>query len=160
MPIQSLLSDSPAVTMSLGKTLARHARPGDIVCLYGDLGSGKTTLVKGLASGLGIDPVKVNSPTFVLMNAYQGRIPVYHFDFYRLERAEEIAAIGYEEFLYGEGVSVIEWAERFGNLAPKENLSLRFVHQGEDQRLIEFSAQGQRYQELLQKMRPHEIARA
>lgn len=160
MQIQPLSSDSPVTTMSLGKTLARYARPGDIVCLYGDLGSGKTTLVKGLADGLGIDPVKVNSPTFVLMNAYSGRIPIYHFDFYRLERAEEIAAIGYEEFLYGNGVSVIEWAERFGNLVPKENLSLRFVHQGEDKRLIQFSAQGQRYQELLQKMRAHATARA
>lgn len=160
MQIQQLLSYSPAITMSLGKTLAHYAKPGDIFCLYGDLGSGKTTLVKGIANGFGIDPVKVNSPTFVLMNAYQGRIPMYHFDFYRLERTAEIAAIGYEEFLYGSGVSVIEWSERFGNLAPKERLSLRFVHQGEDKRLIEFSAQGQRYQELLQKMRLHEISRA
>ena len=99
------------------------------MCLQGDLGSGKTTFIKGVAKGLKIAPAKVNSPTFVLMNAYQGRLPVprsgtysagqaglplYHFDLYRLEKMDEIGAIGYEEFLYGDGVAVVEWPSAWG----------------------------------------------
>lgn len=146
------LSHNASQTTKLGERVSRELKPGDILCLFGDLGSGKTTFVKGLAKGLGIRPNKVNSPTFVIMNAYEAKLPLYHFDFYRLDKTTEIAGIGCEEFLYGHGVSVIEWAQRFGELAPKENLSLRFSHQGEDQRLIEFSAHGSRHNELLRKI--------
>ncbi len=154
-----ILSPNATQTAKLGERLAKQLDGGDILCLYGDLGSGKTTFVKGLAKGLGIDPMKVNSPTFVLMNVYDGRRPVYHFDFYRLDNTKEIAAIGYDEFLYGEGVSVIEWADRFGPLVPQENLGLRFTHQGGDLRLIEFSASGEHYQKILERVVAYEPAR-
>jgi tRNA threonylcarbamoyladenosine biosynthesis protein TsaE len=147
-----VLSHTAEQTTHLGQSLARYLERGDILCLFGDLGSGKTTFVKGLAKGMGIKPDQVSSPTFVLMNAYESKLPLYHFDFYRLESNAEISGIGYDEFLYGHGVSVIEWAERFGTLAPKESLNLRFTHQGEDQRLIEFSAQGKHYEDLLQRI--------
>ncbi len=151
-----MLSKSAEQTIALGERLARHFKKGDIVCLQGDLGAGKTTFIKGVAKGLKIASEKVNSPTFVLMNAYQGRLPagqaglpLYHFDLYRLENTGEIGAIGYEEFLYGDGVSVIEWAERLGTLTPKEYLRVELKHKGENERSIKVSAVGKKYHEYL-----------
>lgn len=144
-----ILSKNTEQTIALGERLAKHLKKGDIVCLQGDLGAGKTTFIKGVAKGLKIAPVKVNSPTFILMNAYQGRLPLYHFDLYRLEKMEEIGAIGYEEFLYGDGVSVIEWAERLGVLTPKEYLRVELKHKGENERSIKVSAVGKKYYEYL-----------
>ena len=145
----NVLSKSTDQTLELGEKLAKHLRKGDIVCLEGDLGSGKTTLIKGIAQGLKIAPEKVNSPTFVLMNAYHGRLPLYHFDLYRLEAIHEISSIGYEEFLYGDGVAVIEWAERLGQLTPKEYLRVELKHKSENERSIKLSAVGKKYHEYL-----------
>ncbi len=144
-----ILSKNAEQTIALGERLAKYFKKGDIVCLEGDLGAGKTTLIKGVAKGLKIAAEKVNSPTFVLMNAYQGRLPLYHFDLYRLENTGEISAIGYEEFLYGDGVSVIEWAERLGALTPKEYLRVELKHKGENERSIKISAVGKKYHEYL-----------
>ena len=136
-------------TIRCGEQLARHLKVGDIVCLQGDLGSGKTTLVKGMAKGLGVSPQKVHSPTFVLMNIYKGKSPLYHFDFYRLDKVQEIPIIGYDEFLYGQGVAVIEWPERMGDLLPTERLDIKLTHQGENERRLEFYAVGKRAQQIL-----------
>ncbi|MCK5215223.1 MAG: tRNA (adenosine(37)-N6)-threonylcarbamoyltransferase complex ATPase subunit type 1 TsaE [Candidatus Omnitrophica bacterium] len=157
MAKNQILTQSAEETMALAKRLARHLKGGAIICLYGDLGCGKTTFVKGMASGLKINPTKVNSPTFVLMNIYEGKSPLYHFDFYRLETVDEIGAIGYDEFLYGDGISVIEWAERFGSLLPKEYLSVKFSHKGEGKRLLRFQAKGGKYKELLIKATQSQI---
>lgn len=146
-----LTSHSEQETIQFGAALARHFRAGDIICLFGDLGSGKTTLVKGIAKGLRISPKKVNSPSYVLMNCYEGRLPLFHFDFYRLEKPDEIASIGYEEFVHGNGVAVIEWAERFGGLLPDENLSIRLSCKKENERLIKLAAKGQRYETLIHR---------
>ena len=148
-----ILSKSTDQTIKLGERLAKHLRKGDIFCLQGDLGSGKTTLIKGIAKGLKIASEKVTSPTFVLMNAYEGRLPLYHFDLYRLEEIHEISSIGYEEFLYGDGVAVIEWAERLGALTPKEYLRIELAHKGEDQRLIKIFPAGTRYSQLVDSLR-------
>ena len=137
-------------TIDLGERLGRNLRRGDIVCLFGDLGGGKTTFVKGLAKGLKVKLNSVNSPTFVLMNIYEGKIPLYHFDLYRLRNTEELQHIGYEEFLYGEGIAAIEWAERLEDLLPKEHLAVRFEHKDEGRR-INFSAKGKRYQEMISR---------
>ena len=136
--------------MRLGQQLARHFKPGDILCLSGDLGSGKTTLVKGIAKGLKIKESDVVSPTFVLMNIYEGKLPLYHFDFYRLEDIKEIAAIGYDEFLYGTGVAVIEWAERLGELMPKERLEVHLHYGNQAERVIALIPRGERYKHLMQ----------
>src|SRR3989344_4772163 len=141
----NVLSKSTDQTLELGEKLAKHLRKGDIVCLEGDLGSGKTTLIKGIAKGLKIASEKVNSPTFVLMNAYHGRLPLYHFDLYRLETTGEIGVIGYEEFLYGDGVAVVEWAERLGDLTPKEHLRIDLTHKEENVRKIKITAAGDHY---------------
>ena len=137
-----ILSKSEKETIRLGEQLAKSLRRGDIVCLCGDLGSGKTTFVKGLAKGLKASPLKVNSPTFVLLNIYKGKWPIFHFDLYRLSRAQEIASTGCDEFFYGNGVAVVEWAEKLGEFIPKEYIQVRFVHAGKDKRSITISAQG------------------
>ncbi len=149
-------SNSEEQTKQWARNLAAVLKPSSIICLYGELGTGKTTFVKGLAQGLKIASEKVNSPTFVLMNVYEGRLPVYHFDFYRLEEIKEIERLGYEEFFYGEGVAVVEWADRLKELLPQERLDIHIEHhignEKEKSRHFQFSAHGQRYEEILQRM--------
>lgn len=139
-------------TRQFGKKLAKLLKRGDVLCLFGDLGTGKTTLVKGLAEGLNVKKGEVSSPTFVLMNIYEGRLPMFHFDLYRLESEQEIAAIGAEEFLYDDGVCVIEWAEKMKTLMPAEYLSLRLEHGGDDARVIRIGANGKRYDDVITKL--------
>lgn len=109
---------SPEETYELGKTLGRQAQPGEVYCLNGDLGVGKTVFTQGFASGLGIaEPV--NSPTFTIVQQYDdGRMPLYHFDVYRIGDVEEMEEIGYEDCFYGEGVCLIEWPELIAELLP------------------------------------------
>lgn len=146
-------SQSVGDTKDIAYQIASGLKKGDIICLYGDLGSGKTTFVKGLTKRLKIEEDVVNSPTFVLMNVYEGKLPVYHFDLYRLEDIGEIAAIGYEEFLYGDGVAVVEWADRLKTMKPKEFLSVELKHKGEDKRQIVLSSLTSRYSSLIEKLK-------
>jgi len=108
-----VISKSVKETINIGKSLARKLKKGDIICLFGELGSGKTVLTKGIACGLKIPKEEVISPTFVLIRQYQkGDLPIYHFDLYRLKSPDDIALLGYEEYFYDQGVSVIEWPDR------------------------------------------------
>lgn len=132
----SRISKSQQETMALGATFARNLKPGDIVFLKGDLGAGKTVFTKGIAQALGLKPQTVNSPTFVLMNFYEGRLPLYHFDLYRLETMKELRSVSFDEYFYGKGISVVEWAERLGALSPKEFWDIQLTHQGGDTRGI------------------------
>lgn len=111
-------TNSPAETLQFGAKLAYLLEPGDVLCLHGDLGAGKTHLVKGISRGLGILEQLVNSPTFTLIHEYQGRLPVYHFDLYRVKDVSELRDIGAEDYLYGTGVCVIEWPEIIENDLP------------------------------------------
>lgn len=105
-------------TIEIARKAAKTLQPGDILCLNGDLGVGKTVFAKGLAEGLEI-PDDVVSPTFTILKEYHsGRIPLYHFDVYRIEDPDEMAEVGFDEYLYGDGVSVIEWSERIPELIP------------------------------------------
>ncbi len=122
----SLRTNSADETIEVGQEMGRLLRKGDIVALYGELGSGKTTLVKGLAKGLGVvDDRTITSPTFVIINLYKGRLPVYHIDLYRLKNIDNIYEIGYEEYFYGDGVTVIEWAEKAEPLIAKKSIRVR-----------------------------------
>jgi len=112
-------TNSAEETFALGKQLGEQAKKGDIFCLSGNLGVGKTVFTKGFAVGLGITE-PVNSPTFTIVQEYNGRIPFYHFDVYRIEEPEEMDEIGYEEYFFGEGACMIEWAELIEELIPKE----------------------------------------
>ncbi len=132
-------SFSPAETREFGKELGKKASAGQIYCLDGDLGAGKTVFTQGFAEGLGIDDT-VNSPTFVILQEYDdGRMPLYHFDVYRIEDTEEMYEIGCEEFFYGEGVCLVEWASRIEPLLPDDSIRVtieRDPSRGDDYRLI------------------------
>lgn len=125
--------------MALGERLAAYLGPGDVVALYGDLGAGKTHLVKGVCGALGVPAAAVNSPTFTLVNEYDGgRMPVYHFDAYRIRGTAEFFEMGYEEYFFGEGLCLVEWPEHVEALLPPHTLRLRLLHRGADRRRIEW----------------------
>ena len=140
MPKVSLTSNSEEETIACAQRFARKLKVGDIVFLQGELGSGKTTFAKGLAQAFKINSKRVNSPTFVLMNYYKGKLPIYHFDLYRLENLKTLAEqeIGhfFDEYFYGEGISLIEWPERLGGHKPEQYYLVQFKHKGEHKRTI------------------------
>lgn len=130
-------SASSAETWAIGRQLGGQLAPGAILCLFGDLGAGKTTLVKGIAEGLhGQGMAEVTSPTFTYLNIYAGAIPLYHFDLYRLRDADEFLSMGFEEFLHAGGVCCVEWSEKIKPLIPAEALHVTLTHQGGDNRTI------------------------
>ena len=132
------ISNSVEDTIGVGFKLARKLKKGDCVALIGDLGSGKTVFTKGIAAGLGVkNPRYVNSPTFVIIKEYKGKIPLYHFDLYRLHRSTLLDAESYEEYFYGDGVSVIEWADKIRPLLPKKYIEVKLKVAGENKRKIE-----------------------
>jgi tRNA threonylcarbamoyladenosine biosynthesis protein TsaE len=129
--------------------MAAFLNPGDVIALVGDLGSGKTRWVQGLCKGLGVTDLVV-SPTFTLVNEYQGLYPVYHIDLYRLADASETATFGLEDYLYGSGITVIEWADRITNLLPDEYLVVELHHLEETKRRVVLRPRGQRFLALLE----------
>lgn len=129
-------SNSVEETISLGKKFAKSLKAGSIVCLKGDLGAGKTHFVKGIASYFGVDEQRVTSPTFTLINEYSGEIPVYHFDCYRLKSEHEALEIGIEEYLYGDGISIIEWPSKIKGLIPSDATQIEIKHNGASKRSI------------------------
>ena len=145
------LEDSQA-TERLGRIIGSKVVEGDVVCLTGDLGAGKTLLSQGIAAALGVAPEDVTSPTFTIMNIYEGRdLEVHHFDLYRLNRPEELEDIGFDEYCGGEGVTLIEWAELFPEQLPEEYLQITLLHEGEGRRAL-LEAKGERAAELLQEV--------
>lgn len=139
-------------TEKLGEQLGKVLKEGDILCLNGDLGAGKTTLTKSIGVGLGVDEY-ITSPTFSLINEYRGRIPVYHFDVYRLENVDELDDLGFDEYFFGEGVCIIEWAEKIEKMLPKEIVILD-IEKGEDidKRIVSITGTNDRYKEVLREM--------
>lgn len=146
-----IITRNPNQTIKLGMAISGLLQKGDILALFGNLGSGKTTLVKGIAKGLRVKSRIVNSPSFVLLKEYGGRLPLYHFDFYRIEKPEETYGIGLEEFLFGKGVCVIEWADRIRRILPKQYLRLNLKFLDKDRRKISMNGFGRRYKELVKK---------
>lgn len=128
--MQEYLQDEQA-TLSFGRKMASLLPKGTVLALSGELGAGKTTFVKGLALGLGIQE-PIQSPTFVLMNAYEG---LYHFDLYRLTKPEDFTALGFEEYFSSSGICVIEWPEKIGALLPKNALRLHFTYDGKGRKV-------------------------
>lgn len=118
--MEEIISDSEAQTKEIALHFAESLSPGSVVCLDGELGTGKTHFVKGMAKAFGIDEDEVTSPTFTLIQEYEGSLPLYHFDCYRMESMKEALEIGAEEYLYGDGVSVIEWPDRIRELIPPD----------------------------------------
>lgn len=149
-----LNSHSPEQTQLLGACLGELAEKADVFLLVGELGTGKTCLVQGIARGLGVDEYAF-SPSFVILREYHGRLPLYHVDLYRLDRSEEIADLGLEDYFFGDGVSVVEWAEKGMQVVPAENLlvTIHYVPSSTKARSISVKAQGSRYQELVGQLK-------
>jgi len=142
---------SPGETAALGRALGGLLRGGDLVCLYGELGAGKTTFVQGLARGLGVAEEYITSPSFSLVNEYRGDINLYHIDLYRLRGPQDLEDIGFTEYP-GEGVAAVEWPERAEGLLPEERLEVRMSYAGEARREVEMKALGKRYGALLEEL--------
>lgn len=140
----SLISTSPEETMEIGQALSKPLRPGDLLNLNGTLGAGKTLLVKGIGWGLGLDPEVVTSPTFAIINEYDGSIPLYHFDLYRLESDLDLEQVGYEDYFYGSGVTVVEWGQLFEHYLPQERLDISLENLGPEKRKITVLGVGER----------------
>ena len=130
-------TDSAAETRALGAQLTERLPSGAVVALYGDLGTGKTHLVKGIAEGLGLDPSAVRSPTFTILHTYdEGERPLHHFDAYRVQTPDEFVELGFEEYVHGPGLTVIEWADRVETLLPPTTLHLQLTHVAPQRRRI------------------------
>ena len=149
----SVITRSEMETVALGKRLGGLLMPGDFIALMGELGTGKTRFVQGIAAGLTMDPgLPVTSPTYSLLHIHRGRLPLFHFDLFRLKGAADVEELGFEEYFYGDGVSVVEWADRLQEEMPDERLVITFSHVGEEERKIEFSPRGERYVELVMNL--------
>ncbi|HEY3346970.1 MAG TPA: tRNA (adenosine(37)-N6)-threonylcarbamoyltransferase complex ATPase subunit type 1 TsaE [Nitrospirota bacterium] len=135
-------------TRAVGYALGLLVNAGDYICLHGDLGAGKTTLVQGLALGLGVTDKYITSPSFALVNEYRGRFTLYHIDLYRLAGPEDLDDIGFPEYP-GEGVAAVEWPERAGGMLPAEMLEIFIEYADDGGRDISFRAAGQHYEKLL-----------
>ncbi len=145
--IKTIITNSPDETIKLAERLGRKLVRGDIICLTGELGGGKTTFVKGLCKAFGIDPRAVLSPSFVLIKEYKGRLPLYHFDLYRIDKLFDFERLGYQEYFYGDGICIIEWAERIKKILPEEYLLIEFKILGENKRQIKLVPYGKRYRD-------------
>jgi len=134
--VATFTSNSPAETEAIGRRLAEDVGAGSVLALTGDLGSGKTVFVKGLVVGLG-SSADVTSPTFTILHEYRGgRVTVYHFDFFRLEDRQSVARLGLDDYFFGDGVSVIEWADRFPEFIPEQARWILFEIKSQNQRAI------------------------
>lgn len=136
--METVKSNSPDETIRFAKKFAQTVKPGDVVCLNGNLGAGKTHFVRGFVQGLGLSGDIVSSPTFTIINEYDGDPPVYHFDCYRLDHVQEALEIGAEEYLYDDGVCIVEWPDRIRDLLPPSSKHVTFSITGKNKREISF----------------------
>jgi len=147
-----ILSSSAAQTRNIGMKLGKSAAAGDVVLLVGPLGAGKTCLTQGIARGLGIHEYTA-SPSFVLVRGYQGKLPLYHIDLYRLDKIEEVTQLGLDDYLYGNGVCVVEWADKGLSVLPEEHLLIEIQIVSPLKRKLSFVPRSSRYSEMLSKLK-------
>lgn len=132
---QIFKTESSEETQALGEKIGKTLKQGDVIALIGDLGTGKTCLTQGIARGAGIAPDEiVSSPSYILINEYNGKVPIYHIDLYRLENSKEIAELGLSEYVDGDGICIIEWAERMADALPNSciKIHITFAEHGDD----------------------------
>ena len=144
-----VVTDSPQKTKALAEMIGRAVSAGTLITLSGDLGAGKTTFTQGLAKGLDIDR-KVTSPTFTIMKEYKGRLPLYHIDAYRLENITQ--DLGFEDYIDGDGVCVIEWANFIEYVLPDQLLNIKFTINDDDSRTLTLQGHGEKYEEVISKI--------
>ncbi len=139
-------------TEALGLTVGEHLFPGALVLLEGELGAGKTVFARGVGRGLGVTGT-IGSPTFNILYVYSGRLPFYHFDLYRLESDEELFELGMDEYLDGDGVTLVEWAEKFARFFSQPALTVSLARLGDNERSVSFEARGVGYGSILEEIR-------
>jgi tRNA threonylcarbamoyladenosine biosynthesis protein TsaE len=148
-----LHTKSTSETIRIGKQIGSHLHPGDVVALVGELGTGKTHFIKGLASGAGVKRSRyITSPSFTLIHEYQGKIPFYHIDLYRLKTEKEAEGLGLEEYIQGGGITAVEWADKIPAHLPEQMLWIEIRHTGAHTRSIEIRAKGKRYEEMIMEL--------
>ena len=148
-----ITSRSVQETMDLAERIGRLLKPGDTLGLIGELGSGKTVFAKGIARGLKVRNIRyVNSPSFVIIKEHKGRTPLYHIDVYRLNGVRSSETVPYDEYFYGDGVTVVEWADRIAALFPKEHIMVQFRNKGGTTRDIFVKGMGKRYKEMVRRI--------
>ncbi len=152
MSYLELISHGPEETQKLGMRIGELALPGDVFLLVGDLGTGKTCLTQGIAWGLSIEEYTM-SPTFVIVRELYGRLPLYHIDLYRLDHVEEIADLGLDDYFYGRGVCVVEWAEKALSILPAERLLIKIGYLSDTERSFQMKPSGRRYLEILAQLK-------
>jgi len=147
-------TENPCATFALGKGLAALLEPGDVICLSGDLGAGKTLFAQGIATGLGVSE-GVTSPTYTILQVYDdGRLPIYHFDLYRMEQPDQLFDIGFEEYSRTDGVAIIEWADKFAAQMPDTSLWVELkMTSDEAGRMITMHPKGARYDKLCEELK-------
>lgn len=150
---QMIKTNSEEETLLLAQNLAKLLKPGDVITLNGDLGSGKTTFTKGLAVGLGIEQM-ITSPTFTIIKEYDGELPLYHMDAYRLEHSEE--DIGFTEYFYGDGISVVEWSQFIEDFLPEERLNIVIEYVSDNVRRLMFQPVGNHYRNITSQLLANE----
>lgn len=150
----TLVALTPEETVEYGRKLSPLLTVGDLVNLNGTLGAGKTLFVKGLGEGLGIDPLLITSPTFAIINEYEGtEFPLYHFDLYRLEHDLDLEQVGYEDYFYGEGITVVEWGNLFQHYLPQARLDITIESWGTTERKLSIAGLGVRGKEIEEQLR-------
>ncbi|WP_066505785.1 tRNA (adenosine(37)-N6)-threonylcarbamoyltransferase complex ATPase subunit type 1 TsaE [Abyssisolibacter fermentans] len=149
--MKKITSNSPNETIDFGYKLGKLLTQGCVVCLMGDLGAGKTTLTQSIAKGLGVKDY-VTSPTFTILNEYMGRYPLYHFDVYRISDIDEMYDIGYEDYIYSDGVSIIEWANLIEDILPKERIEIYISKDKDDKRIMNIEAYGEQNKKIIEEL--------
>ncbi|MDT8317386.1 MAG: tRNA (adenosine(37)-N6)-threonylcarbamoyltransferase complex ATPase subunit type 1 TsaE [bacterium] len=139
-------------TVNFGRKLGGMLEKGMALALSGELGAGKTTLVKAIGAALGISEEDICSPSYTLVNEYEGRLPVYHFDLYRLTDSSQLYELGYDDYLEGEGISIVEWADAVADALPGEYLSIKIEIVSDDERNFTVTAAGKRYETLVAEL--------
>jgi tRNA threonylcarbamoyladenosine biosynthesis protein TsaE len=156
----TVATKSARQTMGLGRKLAEVVQGGEIIGLVGELGTGKTCFVRGFAAGLGVgQDAWIRSPTFTLINEYHGRLPIYHVDLYRIGERQELEELDLREYLYSDGVSLIEWFEKLSLAEADGFLEIRMAHRGGSKRQLTFVAHGERYEKIIEVFKGSRVQR-
>ena len=150
----TLLSNSPAATLALGERIGERLQPGSIIALTGELGCGKTLLTRGICAGLDVPLRQVNSPTFVLVNEYRGRMPIFHMDMYQLGAAFDAVEFGFFDYLAraASGIMIIEWAEKIAAVLPDDYLNIKFDILSARKRRLDFTTPGDKFRDTLKEL--------
>jgi tRNA threonylcarbamoyladenosine biosynthesis protein TsaE len=150
----TLISRSPEDTLTIGKVIGEHLEPGNVIALVGELGSGKTCITQGIARGIHVPgDYQITSPTFTLINEYPGRIRLYHMDVYRLSGAGDLELLGYEDYFYGDGIVVVEWAEKIAGILPEGSLFIYLRYLDETSREIRIEGTEQTAERLFRALK-------